>query len=110
MALHHPAEITGYRDSNFFDNLTTCRTSSVHPCIPHLQESSYEPPRFLPVGFLKDDVYEHNPRTIAELKAAITRRIRTVTPDECSRVIDNFVTEFSFAYREDDEIWNIFYN
>ena len=49
-----------------------------------------EPPRFLSVGYLKDNVYENNPQTIGELKAAITGKIRQIPEEECVRVIDNF--------------------
>jgi len=33
-----------------------------------------ESPRFLSVGFLKDNVYQNNPQTTGELKAAMTKR------------------------------------
>ena len=48
------------------------------------------PPDFYLWGYLKDNVYMGNPQTIAELKNEITRKIREITPDECSCVIDNF--------------------
>jgi hypothetical protein len=35
-------------------------------------------------------VYENNPQTIGELKAAITAKIREISMEECVRVIDNF--------------------
>jgi hypothetical protein len=41
-------------------------------------------------GYLKDNVYENNPQTIGELKAAITAKIRDFPKEECVRVIDNF--------------------
>ena len=41
-------------------------------------------------GYLKDNVYENNPQTIGELKAAITGKIRQIPKEECVRVIDNF--------------------
>ena len=34
------------------------------------------PPIFYLWGYLKDNVYENNPQTIGELKAAITAKIR----------------------------------
>jgi hypothetical protein len=40
---------------------------------------------------LKDNVYENNPQTIGELKAAITAKIREIPKEKCVRVIDNFV-------------------
>ena len=37
-----------------------------------------------------DNVYENNPQTIGELKAAITAKIKEIPKEECVRVIDNF--------------------
>ena len=48
------------------------------------------PPDFYLWGYLKDNVYQDNPQTIPELKTAITTKIRTVSREECVRVIDNF--------------------
>ena len=48
------------------------------------------PPDFYLWGYAKDRVYENNPRTIADLKLEITRVIRAIPAEECSRVIDNF--------------------
>jgi hypothetical protein len=35
-------------------------------------------------------VYENNPQTIGELKAAIIAKISEIPKEECVRVIDNF--------------------
>ena len=35
-------------------------------------------------------MYENNPQTIGDLKAAITGKIRQIPKEECVRVIDNF--------------------
>jgi hypothetical protein len=51
------------------------KTSSV---LPHSTFTRLEPPRFLSVGYLKDNVYENNPQTIGELKAAITAKSREI--------------------------------
>ena len=48
------------------------------------------PPDFYLWGYLKDNVYHDNPHTIPELKTAITTKIRTISGEECVRVIDNF--------------------
>ena len=48
------------------------------------------PPYFYLWGYLKVNVYENNPETICELKAAITAKIREIPKEECVRVIDNF--------------------
>ena len=41
-------------------------------------------------GYLQDNVYENNPQTIGELKAAITGKIRQIPKEKCERVIDNY--------------------
>ena len=35
-------------------------------------------------------MYENNPQTIGELKAAMSGKIRQITKEECVRVIENF--------------------
>jgi hypothetical protein len=47
-------------------------------------------------------VYENNPQTIGELKAAITAKIREIPKEECVRVIDNFARR---AFNAKDAIW-----
>jgi hypothetical protein len=54
------------------------------------------PPYFYLWGYLKDNVYENNPQTIGELKAAITAKIREIPKDECVRVIAFSVRERRF--------------
>jgi len=49
-----------------------------------------KPPRFLSVGYLKDNVYQNNPQTIGEVKAASAAKIREIPTEECVRVIDSF--------------------
>jgi len=34
-------------------------------------------------GYLKDNAYQNNPQTIAELKAAIAAKIREIPREEC---------------------------
>ena len=41
------------------------------------------PPYFYLWGYFKDNVYENNPQTIGELKAAITAKIREISKEEC---------------------------
>ena len=41
-------------------------------------------------GFLKDRVYENNPKTIRNLKNAIENKIQSIPHDQCKRVIDHF--------------------
>ena len=44
--------------------------------------------------FLKDHVYENRPQSTAELKVAITQKIRGIRKEECVRVIDNFAVRW----------------
>ena len=48
-------------------------------------------PEFFLWGYLKDSVYEKNPKTVPALKQVITQNLRAITKQECIRVIDNFV-------------------
>ena len=48
------------------------------------------PPDFYLWGYLKDNVYQNNPQTIGELKAAIAAKIREIPREECVRVIAQF--------------------
>ena len=48
------------------------------------------PPDFYLWGFLKGCVYQNNPKTLGELKAAIRNQIRRIPKEEIGRVIENF--------------------
>ena len=48
------------------------------------------PPNFYLWGFLKDTVYENHPTSIAELKQAITSKIRKIKKTECVKVINKY--------------------
>ena len=61
------------------------------------------PPYFYLWGYLKDNVYENNPQTIGELKAAIPAKIREIPKKECVRVIDKC------AFNAEDAIWRTFW-
>ena len=58
------------------------------------------PPDFFLWGFLKDNIYQDNPLTIAALKAAITEKIQTITQEECDRVINNFARRIQECLRQ----------
>ena len=47
-------------------------------------------PDFYLWGFLKDHVYENRPQSIAELKVAITQKMRAIRKEQFVRVTDNF--------------------
>ena len=48
------------------------------------------PPDFYLWGYLKDRVFDNNPQTIPDLKAAITAAIKAIPREECGRVIEKF--------------------
>ena len=73
-------------DHHFSDWLISRRR--VQEWSPHLPDLNH--PDFNLWGFLKDNVYKNNPKSIAELKTAITHQIRGIQKEECVRVIDNF--------------------
>ena len=58
------------------------------------------PPDFYLWGYLKDHVYENNPQTIVDLKAAITTRIREIPGAEYVRVVDNFSRRIQECLRQ----------
>ena len=49
--------------------------------------------------FLKDHVYENRPQSTAELKVAITQKIRAIRKEECVRVTDNFARRLQVCLR-----------
>ena len=54
---------------------------------PHSPDMN--PPDFYMWGYLKERVYGNNPRTIPDLKAAITAAVSAIPKEECGRVIEN---------------------
>ena len=44
-------------------------------------------------------MYENRPQSIAELKVAITQKIRGTRKEECVRVIDNFARRLQVSPR-----------
>ena len=52
-------------------------------------------------GFLKDQGYRCNPKTIAELKTAITTIMNAIKPDMLKRVCDNFVKRIDYCQQSD---------
>ena len=45
-------------------------------------------------GFLKEHVYENRPQSIAELKVAITQKIRAVRKEKCVRGLTTSLVGF----------------
>ena len=86
-ATPHTANITmEWLNHRFPDRLISRRREPQWS--PHSPDLN--PPDFYLWGFLKDHVYENRPQSIAELKVAITQRIRSIRREECVRVINNF--------------------
>ena len=63
------------------------------------QMTAFVPQTHLKPTFLKDHVYENCPQSIAELKVAITQKIRAIRQEECVRVIDNFARRLQVCLR-----------
>ena len=82
----HTANVTmAWLRENFGKRLISCKAEV--EWAPHSPDLN--PPDFFLWGFLKDNIYQDNPLTIAALKAAITEKIQAIT-QECERVINNF--------------------
>jgi len=60
-------------------------------------------------GYLKDSVYDKNPQTIPDLKAAITAAIRAIPREECGRVIENFARRIQMCLQRRELIWSTFF-
>ena len=58
------------------------------------------PPDFYLWGYLKDHVYENNPQTIMDLKAAITAMIREIPGAERVRVVNSFARRIQECLRQ----------
>ena len=56
-------------------------------------------PHFYLWGFLKDHEYGNRPQSIAELKVAITLKIRANRKEGCVRVTDNFARRLQVCLR-----------
>ena len=95
-ATPHTADITlEWLDERFSDRLISRRRDTEWS--PHSPDLS--PPDFYLWGLLKDRVYQNNPKTIAELKLAITQNICAIKREECARVIDNFARRLQECLR-----------
>ena len=89
------ADNVEWLDERFSDRLISRRRDT--EWFPHSPDLS--PPDFYLWGLLKDRVYQNNPKTIAELKLAITQNICAIKREECARVIDNFARRLQECLR-----------
>ena len=79
-ATPHTANITmEWLDHRFPDRLISRRREPEWS--PHSPDLN--PPDVYLWGFLNDHVYENRPQSIAELKVAITQKIRAIRKEEC---------------------------
>ena len=86
-ATPHTANITmQWLDKRFLERLISRRRDP--EWAPHSPDMN--PPDFYLWEFLKDSVYESHPTSIAQLKQAITSKIRKIKKAKCMKVINNF--------------------
>ena len=55
-------------------------------------------PRFFPVGYLKDRIYQEKPRSLITLKKKIEEEIKAIKPDLLKRVMENFQVMWRFIW------------
>jgi Helix-turn-helix domain (DUF4817) len=86
-ATAHTATATlDWLKSKFGQNIIS--RSTAHPWASHSPDLN--PPDFFLWGYVKDRVYVNKPRTIAQLKDAVSDVVRGISPDVCRNVVDNF--------------------
>ena len=73
------------------------------------QMTAIVPQTHLKPTFLKDHVYENCPQSIAELKVAITQKIRAIRQEECVRVTDNFSHDFKCVWGATVETFYVYH-
>lgn len=83
---HTSGQVLGWLQKTSGCKLISFRTDCVWS--PHSPDLS--PLDFFLWGYLKDKVYAPKPNTLEDLKLAIHRETRNVTPDICRNVINNF--------------------
>ena len=71
----------------FGEHLISCKAEM--ECAP--QPPDQNPPDFFFWGFLKDNIYRCNTRTIAASKATLTEKIQAITREECAHYIQQFL-------------------
>jgi len=87
-ATPHTATATlDWLKSKFGDKLISSKTA--HLWASHSPDLN--PPDFFLWGYIKDRAYVSKPRTIGELKVAVSRAVKGVSLAVCKTVVDNFV-------------------
>lgn len=96
-ATPHTATVTlDWLDSKFPGRLISRRRNP--EWAPHSPDLN--PPDFYLWGYLKDRVYKDNPRTIPDLKEAITREIQAISKEECCRVMNHFARRIQVCLQQ----------
>ena len=83
-------QLTSLRSSRWIVALQVDRSAHLAFQNSHRIHQYLNPPNFYLWVFLKDRVYQNNPQRIAELKDAITQKIRGLAKKTFFRVIGNF--------------------
>ena len=82
---HTAGHVLEWLRETFGRKLISFKTDRVWP--PHSPDLS--PLDFFLWGHLKDSVYDPKPDTLEQLKSAIRREMRKITPAMCANVIEN---------------------
>ena len=97
-ATPHTATATlGWLRNKFGDQVISRKT--VNPWASHSPELN--PPDFFLWGYVKDRVYVTKPRSIDELKAAVSDVIKGISSDVCSSVVTNFAVRVRECFARD---------
>lgn len=83
---HTAVKVLDWLKETFDNKFISFKSDRVWP--PHSPDLN--PLDFFLWGHLKDNVYNPKPETLDQLKSAIRREIRKITPVMCANVIDNF--------------------
>ena len=83
-------QLTSLRSSSWIVALQVDRSADLVFQNSHQIHQYLNPPNFYLCVFLKDRVYQNNPQRIAELKDAVTQKIRGLAKKTFFRVIGNF--------------------
>lgn len=70
----------------FNDRIISRRTDNIWAS----HSPDLNPPDFFLWGYVKDRVYVNKPRTVEELKTAVSDAIKDITAEMCRDVINNF--------------------
>ena len=99
---HGYIQLTSLRSGSWTVALQVDRSADVAFQNSHRIHQYLNPPNFYLWVFLKDRVYQNNPQRIAELKDAITQKIRGLAKKTFFRVISNFARWLQVCHQRRD--------